>query len=143
MGLVDIRSKIKTKLESRQGDGEPLVDVFDSHKTGFNGYPSATFEPSEVQSDYETNTQNMRKYTFRIVIHQEIEKVTRSRAIDILCDVLDTLMDDFDRDDTLGGSADMCRAIPLAWGIYDEGAGLVMYAEMKFEADKSIDLISN
>ena len=52
-------------------------------------------------------------------------------------------MDDFDRDDTLNGSADMCRAIPLAWGIYDEGAGLVMYAEMKFEADKSIDLITN
>jgi hypothetical protein len=140
MGLVNIRSKIKEKLESKKGEGQPLVDVFDYHKTGFGGYPSATFEPSEVLSDYETNTQNFRKHIFRIVIHQEIEKVGRSKAIDILCGVLDGLMDDFDRDDTLGGTADMIRAVPLMWGIYEEGAGLVMYAEMKLEADKSVDI---
>jgi len=34
----------------------------------------------------------------------------------------------------------MSRAVPLMWGIYDEGAGLVMYAEMKLEADKSVDI---
>ncbi len=140
MGLANIRSKIKEKLDAKKGAGQPLVDVFDYHKTGFSGYPSATFEPSEVQSDYETSTQNFRKHIFRIVIHQEIEKVGRSKAIDILCDVLDQLMDDFDKDDTLGGSADMSKAVPLMWGVYEEGAGLVLYAEMKLEADKSVDI---
>jgi len=144
MSLVAIRAKIKTKLEARVSvdDSQPLVAVYQEHRTDLEGFPSVTFEPSDVISDYETNTQNTRKYVFRVVIHQEMEKIGRGKALDILAGIVDTLMDDFDKDDTLGGSANLgVRAVPTVWGVYDEGTGKVMYCELKIEAQNCVSII--
>lgn len=141
MSIVAIRTAIKSKLDSLSGDGNPLQDVRDEHCTGFNGYPAVTFEPSDVLNDFETNVENMRRYVFRIVVHQETEKVTRSEALDILCGVVDTLMDEFDKDSSLSGVAIMSKAVPSVWGSYSEGAGVVLYSELKLEVLKPFSVI--
>lgn len=140
MSLVNIRAKIKSKLDERKGTSQPLVEVYQEHRTDFGGYPVATFEPSDIESDYETNTQNYRNYIFRIVLHQEIEKIGKDQAIGILSSLVDTLIQDFEEDWSLGGVVDQCNAIPLNFGLYDEGAGKVLYAEIKLECHKLISI---
>lgn len=140
MGLVSIRAKIKEKLDALTGDGQPLAEVYQEHRTDFGGYPVATFEPSDIESDFETNTQNYRNYIFRIVLHQEIEKTGRDNAIGILSSLIDTLIQDFEEDWSLGGTVDQCDAMPLNLGLYDEGAGKVLYAEIKLECHKLINI---
>lgn len=140
MSLVSIRAKIKEKLDARKGDGQPLVDVYQEHRTDFSGYPVATFEPSDIESDFETTTQNYRNYVFRIVLHQEIENTGRENAIGILASLVDTIIQDFEEDWSLGGVVDQCNAVPLNFGIYDEGAGKVMFAEIKLDCKKLVQI---
>ena len=140
MSFVSIRAKIKEKLDNRVGDGEPLVNAYQEHRTNFSGFPVATFEPSDLESDYETTTQNYRNYIFRIVLHQEIESVGRDTAIGILASLVDTLVQDFDEDWSLGGVVDMVQAVPLNFGIYDEGNGETMFAELKLECKKLVSI---
>ncbi len=140
MSFTAIRTKIKAKLDAQKGTGKPLVDVFQENRIGFSGYPSATFEPSDMESDFETNKQNLRKYVFRIYLHQEIEKVGNDGAIGILCSLLDMIIQDFEADFSLGGVVVYCNPVPVNWGLYDEGAGKVKYAEIKLECYVSADV---
>lgn len=137
MSLVNIRAKIKAKLDAQTGAGKPLKACYAEHRTNFGGYPVATFEPSAVENDYETTTQNMRKYVFRIILWQETEKAGRGVALDILASLVDTLIADFDNDFTLGGTVDYCNAVPALWGDWDSDTGIVKYAEIKLECNKS------
>ncbi len=140
MSFVAIRAKIKEKLDAQKGTDKPLVDVFQENRIGFSGYPSVTFEPSDMSSDFESNTQNLRKYVFTIYIHQEIENVSNDAAIGILCGVIDTLVQDFEEDFTLGGVVSYCSPVPVNWGVYEEAAGKVKYAEIKLECYVSTDI---
>ncbi len=134
MSLVTIRQKIGEKLATLTGDGQPLQEWHANHVAALGGYPAATFEPSDVVNDFETNVENRRTYAYRITLHQEMEKVGRDSAIGILCGAVDSLIDAFDEDPSLGGSVIECKALPSVWGIYREGTGLVLYAELKLEA---------
>lgn len=140
MSFVSIKAGIKSKLDTLTGAGQPLSFVYDEHKTKLDGYPSITFEPSDLESDFATTTENMRTYIFRIVIHQEIEKVGRSKCIDILLNVTDKVIDVFDKDITLGGTVDFLNAVPVAWGEYESSVGLVKYAEIMLRCNKIISV---
>jgi hypothetical protein len=132
------RAAIKALLETRVGSGQPLTAVYDSHVTVFSeGYPAVTFEPSDMQSDYETTIQNLRTYVFRAMIHQEMENLDRSTAITRLLSIVDTLVADFDESDGLSGQADFVRAVPMEMGFYGEEGKLTMFAELRIVCVKS------
>lgn len=135
-----VRQKVLEKLETLLGTGKPLVGVYPVHRTHFDGYPSATFQPSDVGSDYQTNVQNMRRYVFRVVIHQEAEVVGAEKALDILWDAMHQVMNAFDNDFTLGGAVVDTKAVPSVWGAYNEGSGLTFYCEVKLEMLSVYDL---
>ena len=128
--FTTIRTAIKTKLDTLTGVGQPIAFVYDEHRTKLTGYPAITVEPSDMESDFATTIENQRTYIFRIIIHQEIEKVGRSKAIDILCNATDKVITTFDADITLGGAVNFLNATPSVWGEYGEGAGIVKYAEI-------------
>lgn len=139
---VLIKEKVLEKLQTLAGDDKPLVAVYKSHRTQFEGFPSATFQPSDIISDYQTNVQNMRRYVFRVVIHQEAEKVGAETALDILWDTMHEVMNAFDNDFTLGGEVVDTKAVPSVWGAYNEGSGLTFYCEVKLEMLSVYDITS-
>lgn len=141
MSLVAIKTKIKAKLDAQSGAGKPIGYVYAEHRTDFDGYPAVTFEPSDVEVDYETNTQDLRKYAFRIICWQQMEGLNRADAIDILAGLVDTLLDDFGTDFTLGGTCDYSIIQPLSWGEYVSDVGIVKYAEIKLVCAKSEEII--
>jgi hypothetical protein len=124
-------NKIQEKLKAHTGEGEPLVEVFPSHKTKFSGYPSATFEPSEKDEDFRTNVENGAEYTFEIVIHQEVENTGLENAIRILASVISDIEADFREDYLLGGTVRLVRPVGSQWGEYAESVGWVKYATLK------------
>jgi hypothetical protein len=137
MSQTAIRAKIKEKLLAHCGEGLPIKEVYAEHRTDFGGYPVATFEPSAEESDYETTTQNLRKYIYRIVLWQEAQSMTGEGALDILIALSETIIADFDEDFTLGGVCDFCNAVPAIWGQWDSPTGIVRYTEIKLECNKS------
>ena len=138
--FTTIRAAIKTKLDTLTGAGQPIAFVYPVHKTKIKGYPSITFEPSDLESDFATTTENMRTYIFRIVIHQEIEKVGEEKSTDILANAVDKVIAVFDVDITLGGAVDFLNAVPVAWGEYKSSVGLVKYAEIMLRCNKIISV---
>lgn len=138
--LTNIITTLKTKLDAQKGDGKPLVDVKIGHTEGFSGYPVATFEPSDQEGDFQTTAENERRYDLIIAIHQEIQSVGRENAVKILANAQDILTNDLESDYTLGGAVAYCKALPIPWAMYGEGAGQVLVAQIKLSCVKSIHL---
>ena len=139
--FTPIRTAIRNRLQTLTGVDRPLAFVYDIHTTKLDGYPSITFEPSDMESDFATTTQNLRTYVFRIVIHQETEKVGKSRALEILSLAVDEVIKLFDNDITLGGAVDFLNAVPAAWGEYSEAVGQVKHAEIILRCNKIVSTI--
>lgn len=128
-------------MDARSGAGQPLVEVKDYFSETFSGYPAAAFEPSDIISDYETTVQNLRQYAFRVIILQDIESESRSSALGTLIDIVDNLIDDFDKSENLDGEADFVLAAPMAMGFFGKEGHQVMYAEVKIVCGKSVYVI--
>lgn len=138
--LTNIITKIKSKLDLQKGSGKPLVDVKIGHTTQFSGYPSVTFEPSDQEGDFQTTSENERRFDLIIAIHQEMQAVKRDQAVLVLASVQDTLTNDFEHDWTLGGVVDYCKALPIPWSVYQEGAGMVLVSQIKISCIKSVNV---
>ena len=138
--FTTIRTAIKTKLNTLTGTGQPIAFVYPVHKAKIKGYPAITFEPSDMESDFATTVENQRVYIFRIAIHQEIEKVGEEKSTDILTNAVDKVITAFDTDITLGGAVDFLNAVPVAWGEYKAGVGMVKIAEIVLRCNKIISV---
>lgn len=141
MSFISLKTAIKNKLDTLKGDDQPLVEVYDEHTTELAGFPCATFEPSDLESDFETTTQNFRRYIFRLVIHQEMGKVGRGEAVRILAQAIDLIIDAFDQDYSLGGACNFCNATPSMFGEYETAKGIIKFAEIKLVCNKAVSII--
>jgi len=130
MNWTTIKASIKSKLEGLAGTGKPLAFVYDEHRTTFEGYPTATFEPTDMDSDFSTSQENMRSYVFRVIVHQEMESAGQGSSIDILASAIDAITDAFDNDYTLGGLVIEVQAVPARWGVMPADNGFIRYAEL-------------
>lgn len=137
MKFTEIQNAIYNKLNSIT----ELVKVYKYHAADSSGeFPFSTFEPSDVEADYLSNAENIRTYGFRVLIHQEIETVGREKALSILMNSADSVIDAFDSDYTLGEVVTNIKAVPANFGIYSEGSGLVAYAEIKLLCQTIINI---
>lgn len=141
MSKTAISTKIKASLETLKGTDKPLVDVYAHHTTKTTGYPYATFEPSDIASDYETTTQNMRKYVFRIMVHQQFSTIGKAEAIAITNTASDAIVSMFEKDWTLGGTVDFVEVAPSVDGDYDTETNTVHMTEVMLAVQKSISII--
>jgi len=102
--IQDIRTAIKTKLDSMKWTGQPFANVYNFFTTKPSWYPFVMFEPWKIESEYEDTDNNYRNYIFKIVIVQEMNNVAdRGVALDILLNCFERTTDAFDIDYTLGG----------------------------------------
>jgi len=107
MGLNAISSKIKSKLQTISGIGV----VYDFPWVQFEAYPAATITPSGFSSNYETRTENQRVYKFIIRLFHSIDVITAKEtekervqeAVRIIRGKMDTIVNEFDKDETLTG----------------------------------------
>jgi len=128
MDFQTLRPIILTKLQGISA----LVTAKDCHTEVTTGYPYATFEPSSLANEYYTNTDNLREYTFDIIVFHEMTKAGRDTAVGNLCIAVDAIISAFDSDTTLmtSGGADYVKAMPAEFGEYVNKAGPVKYARL-------------
>lgn len=94
---------IKDFIEQKLNTITKIQEVYDEPRLDFNGYPAAVIIPSDLASDYETTTENVRTYGFICAIFHETQKTSISDALDTLYDLADDILDDFDTDQQLSG----------------------------------------
>ena len=127
MSYVTIEEAVYNKLA---GVTE-LQNVQRVHTTNLPGFPAATFEPSEGENQMEDTVNNLRHYSFDVVLHQEMTVAGREEAKNILMAAVDAVITAFDEDFTLGGAVHSVIPLPSLWGTYRAGNASVMYATLK------------
>ena len=107
MLVTDIKNKIKEKIEALVPAtlGEVQVDDFKlmPWERDFAKYPAAVVSTPVITSDYLTNRANIRTHTFTIIVMMKAEDVTSANDVETL---IETILNAFDNDPTLGGTAD-------------------------------------
>jgi len=94
-----LRDQILSKLNA-------ITDFYEVKrypKLQFSGYPAVCIEPSDVDSDYETNAEHLRVYAFNIYIFYENKTTGNDTALDRLYNVIDQVLNSFDGDQVLTG----------------------------------------
>lgn len=143
MGLYqNIRSIIQTKLQNVSD----IQAVYRYPRMKFTeGYPAATITPSEGASDWETNREDERIYSYDINIFYETKDRTLDTTLDRMMDVVDDVLDEFASDKQLTGvvmpsgkTMLTCNPIFAGWGSTDDNEHLV--ATIKLQVRISIDI---
>lgn len=134
MSFTTIKPQIKTILDGIADIG--VTYLFD--KGRLEKYPAAVIYPSENANDFETTSQNLTTYVFTVRLHYPMEEAggdTHEKADRILGEVIDQVIDAFDKRDnlTLGGTAKFIRATPSIWGYQTRETGILRTAEVRLE----------
>ena len=101
MSFKIIRPQIATLLETV----DTIQEVSSSPKIKFDGYPAAHVIPSENSADYETTTENVRTYAFKVRLFYETKNTGVEGALEALEEVVDSVLDLLDQEDQKGGTA--------------------------------------
>lgn len=135
-GFTDIRAKIKTLLE---GISE-IAFVSDFHKAKLEGYPAVTFDVSESSNDFLTNNDNMRMFTFLIVIFNETEIQGLDAATALLDTVADKVVEAFENDFTLTGTVSWCNPVTGPRVPLDTPQGLVVAQQLSLKCNVAVSV---
>lgn len=134
-----IKAFLLAKLQGiTDGTNTVLENVTDNPKLEFTGYPAAIIVPSDGDSDWETNSEDVRAYPFDIIIYDETQKQGISSAIDNLMNTIDYVLDSFASDKTLTGislptNKTMITAYPVASGWGEVGDNQLLAAVIKLK----------
>jgi hypothetical protein len=107
MSMNVLNNFLKLKLEAITG----ISNVYDFAWVDFDGFPAATITPSGFESNYETSEENLRKYVFTVRLFHKIDVITDKtkekdrvqEAFRIMRILIDTVVDGFDKDETMNG----------------------------------------
>ena len=125
MSFVIVKKELINRLSANI---TRLQEVYGYEVTTPNGWPIATIVRSDNENDFNTNTENMRTFAFRLTLREQlgqennlssIDDTVKERAERILDALTDEVIDYFDDRDniTLGGVIDFLEPIPSS-GIY-------------------------
>ncbi|RMD70286.1 MAG: hypothetical protein D6822_04365 [Cyanobacteria bacterium J149] len=81
------------------------------HAIPVNGYPAVTYQLESDSSEFYDTAHNLRRFTFRIDLLHEVEKVGEGEAARILQDVLSDIQTAFEENTSLSGAVDYCEPI--------------------------------
>lgn len=139
MSFTTLRPLIQSILE---GVTE-LSTAYDYHTENSTGYPYATHEPTILGNEYFTTTDNLRTYSFDIIIYQEMTKAGRDQCIASLCAAVDAVVTAFDEDTTLrtSGGMEIVEALPGTWGEFISKAGPVKFARMTLACTVEVTVV--
>jgi hypothetical protein len=107
---------LKAKVVTICSNNSYINVAYNYERSRIGKTPAAVIIASDNASDYDTTSQNMRTYGFTVKILVPWDAKGAEAAESTLVEVIDSLLDDFDNDFTLTGSALMVEAAPSAWG---------------------------
>ena len=146
----NLRKKIVAILNAN----DLIQDVYDYEATEFGADPCATVVASANESDYRTTINNTRIYAFKVQLWVKRAGVNRDdqKAENVLMDLVDTVLDNFDQYYTLGtgspGAALVLpagytmiklEALPSAW-VYMDRETLYRGAEITLRVHMDVDV---
>lgn len=136
--FASLKSKIVTKLQTLSVNSETVFDttgVFTSEPDFSSALPDpfVIVVASDNESDYANTTENRRMYGFVLRVHMERKERGHDTAETDLTEIVDAILDAFDQDITLTGSALMVQAAPSQW-LYSLGLREDRVAEIKIRA---------
>lgn len=106
MSMRSLSDQLKSKLK----EISDIQSVYDYPWLDFDGYPAATITPSGLDSDYESNVENLRTYVFIVrlfVSLNEINQPSMQKKVEdgfrVAEELVDTVIDKFDKDETMSG----------------------------------------
>lgn len=102
---MSVYSDIKTAITSHITAISGVQNVYGYEKGELAGYPSAVITCESVESNYLTNIENERKYTFKVKLLQEMDTDAggAENADQIIEGLVDSLLEEFETDYDLGG----------------------------------------
>lgn len=105
-----IKDKIKTLLEELKTAGTLGEVQVDDLKVGifdrdFGAFPVAVLATPSIESGLNTNRENLRTYTYEVVVVQKAENATDANSIE---DLAEAILNKFDAD-MLSGTASQLR----------------------------------
>ena len=107
---------LKNKIVAILQANNLLQEVYDYEIESFNGDPAATLTPSTNESDYRSTSENRRIYAFDLQLWVKRGKPTNSKkAEDTLTDLVDSVLDDFDRYFTLSQGSPGTLTLPTGY----------------------------
>lgn len=147
MSFKVIRPQVKSLLQTIT----KIQEVSGSPKLQFSGYPACFVIPSDNKADYETTKENIRTYAFIVRFFYETKSTGVSDALEAMEDLIDTVLDTFDKEDLKDGSTRLVGvnlptgytflnilAHPSEWGeVRDEN---LLMAEIIVKVRISIDI---
>jgi hypothetical protein len=142
--LVNLSQAIVDVLDDIQQDGgNAFADIQDWPTTNFAGTPAATVVPSDNDSDYATNVQNLRTYVYYVDLYYPIETEGDGAKIAFMQmrQMLDTCLDAFDQSDLLNNTCQLLRPAPSSWSIVQSSMGTLLSARITL--DCRITVITN
>ena len=93
--INELRNKIKSELETISG----IAEIFDGTPVKFWGFPSIYFRFDRIESSTLDSNHHERLYYFQINIFQETTTLWNITSEKNLCEILDNIIDKFDRSD--------------------------------------------
>lgn len=147
-----LKNKIKAILEANN----LLKEVYTYEAQSFNGDPVATITPSANDSDYRTTSENRRVYAFSLQIWvKRGEPRDEKEAEETLTDLVDSVLDDFDKYFTLGQGSPgtltlptgyliiKVRATPSSWFYATREPGILYRAaEVRLQVEVDVDVFN-
>jgi hypothetical protein len=139
---VELNEKITDILEANTA----IADVYDHEAEEFKGDPVALVTASGNESDYLTTTENARIYAFNIRLMVDRTARDDHEAERVLRELVDTVVDDFDKNYTLSGIVNPTgktfmnlEALPSEWG-YIEGQVIYRFADITLKCKVLVDV---
>jgi len=135
MSVTTVRSTIKTYLDTITWSWQIFAYAFNYFTEKANWYPYVMFEPSNdfLQSEFEDTWYNSRRFSFDVVIVQEMTNTERQQALDIIVKGFEAVINLFDDDRTLGGVVKMVDAVQWWLNEGDLWEWPCFFATMKIE----------
>lgn len=137
-----LKDKIRGILEANT----LIQEVWDYEVEKFEGDPAVSLTPSYSDGDYETTEENVRVYAFNIRCYVNRTTRTKKKADEVLIEIVDSIIDDFDKNYTLTGIVPPTGytfintfVLPSAWG-YAGRESEYRYAELIIKCRVSVDL---
>jgi len=126
-------STIISKIETILNGIDKIAEVHSNPTSEFNGYPAAVFFPVRVGNEFETNSENIKEYDFKLYL---ISSAANSNLNELYNDVMPNLVDSvlsaFDSGwdlNSIDGHRVWLKVESGDWETSTEEQGLIAYGE--------------
>lgn len=111
-------STLNTNLYNLLNDNKTalgLQEMYSYPELAFVGYPAAHMNPSEQENDYETTSENMRTYAFKLRLFETIKDQGIDAALTTLRTVADNVIDKIDQENELNSGMTINANLPARY----------------------------